>query len=147
MWREQTRVADFPHGWGDPVVALDADVFEASHTYAIQGTSLYVTVIEAQHPDGGRYYKAYVARQLADRWQPLADSVDRSFASSGNLRFTGERWTESVSHGELLRAGTDERMEINPHKLQMIFQGVLHEQMQGRPYGQIPWRLGLLSRE
>jgi len=36
---------------------------------------------------------------------------------------------------------------VNPNRLVMIFQGVSDEQMAGKPYGEIPWRLGLAYQE
>jgi hypothetical protein len=127
------------------VVALQADVFEASHTYTLQGLDLYLTVIEAQHPQGGRYYKAYVADRLDGEWQPLADQEANSFADRTNVSFPGEPWSDSISHGELLRAGIDQRVEIDPARLQFLFQGVTQQQRAGKVYGQFPWRLGLLT--
>ncbi len=144
MWRAQTPLADFPRGWGRPEVVLQADVFEASHTYKLQGTDRYLTVIEAEaHPR--RYYKAYVADRLDGEWRPLADTSEQPFASPVNVTDQGEHWTDSISHGEMLRAGYDERLEIDPANLRFLFQGALEEEMGGRPYGQIPWRLGLLE--
>jgi hypothetical protein len=147
MWRQETPLSDFPRGWSEPVVALQADVFEASHTYRVKGHDIYLTLIEAQHSQGGRYYKAYAAAQLDGAWQPVADTEANSFADRTNVEFDGERWSDSISHSELLRAGVDERLEIEPTKPRLLFQGVTHEQMQGKQYGQIPWRLGVLVRQ
>jgi hypothetical protein len=146
MWREETRLQDFPRGWSEPVVALEADVFEASHTYKVRQCDLYLTLIEAQHPQGGRYYQAYLADRLDRPWRPLAADVEQSFAGPQNVHFTGARWTDWISHGELLRAGYDERLEIDGNSLKFIFQGVTAPEAAGRPYGAIPWRLGLLTQ-
>jgi hypothetical protein len=146
MWREETRLEDFPQGWSEPVVALEGDVFEASHTYKIQRTEWYLTLIEAKHSPGGRYYKAYVADRLDGQWQPIAAEEDGSFAGPNNVRFAGPRWSDSISHGELLRADYDERLVIDATSLGFIFQGVAASQAEGKPYGEIPWRLGLLTR-
>ncbi len=53
-------------------------------------------------------------------------------------------WTDSISHGELLRSGIDEHLDVDPRDLQFLFQGVLEADRQGKAYGAIPWRLGLL---
>ncbi|MCS7160950.1 MAG: non-reducing end alpha-L-arabinofuranosidase family hydrolase, partial [Gemmatales bacterium] len=58
MWRSRTALAQFPQGWSPPVLALQGDIFEASHTYKILGHNLYLTIIEAQNGPGWRYYKA-----------------------------------------------------------------------------------------
>ena len=64
-----------------------------------------------------------------------------------NINFGGgAKWTESISHGELLRSGYDQRLEVDPTKLRFLFQGVLENDRAGKPYGQIPWRLGMLEQ-
>jgi hypothetical protein len=146
MWRSRTPINQFPKGWSDPVVALQADVFEASHTYRVQGRrERYLTVIEAQGGHGWRYFKAYVADRLDGAWQPLAATKDHAFASIRNVAQPGKRWTDAISHGELIRAGVDERMEVDPNALRFVFQGVLEEDRRGKKYGEIPWRLGILE--
>ena len=76
---------------------------------------------------------------------PLADTWDTPFAGPRNVAFAGARWSDSVSHGELLRSGYDERLEADPADLRFLYQGVLERERQGKPYGQIPWRLGILE--
>jgi hypothetical protein len=149
LWRADTTFAQFPHGWTEPRVVLEADIFEASHTYALKGAPGYLTIVEAvgPHPQGRRYYKAYQAESLAGSWSPLADSFQHAFASPENVRFTGEHWSDSFSHGELLRTGFDEKLEVDPKNLAFLFQGVLDRDRHGKQYGDIPWRLGLLKRE
>src|SRR5262245_47093662 len=52
MWRSETKLADFPHGWDRPRIVLEGDVFEASHTYRLKGLEKYLTLIEAQAEGG-----------------------------------------------------------------------------------------------
>ncbi len=61
MWRLWTHLTDFPHGFGHCELALEARVFEASHTYKLKGMDKYLTMIEE---NGRRYYKAYLAARL-----------------------------------------------------------------------------------
>ena len=147
MWRASTKLADFPHGWSDPQIVLRGDIFEASCTYKLKGRSEYLSIIEAEtrRPGGWRYYKAYLADSLDGPWKPLADTWDKPFAGPVNVSFSGEKWTESVSHGELVRSGVDQRLEVDPSDLKFLYQGVLEQDRKGKPYGQIPWRLGLLE--
>ncbi len=56
----------------------------------------------------------------------------------------GPRWTDHISHGELLRLGTDERMEISNVEPPFLIQGVADDDYRGKEYGKIPWALGLL---
>jgi hypothetical protein len=147
MWRAQTSPTNFPHGWSEPAVVLRDDIFEASHTYRIKDQQRYLTVIEAIGPSGRRYYKAYVGDRLEGDWKPIAASREKPFASATNVHFAGTPWTDSFSHGELIRSGWDEKMEIDPANLLFLFQGVSDNDRAGKKYGEIPWRLGLLKPE
>jgi len=145
MWREETSLTDFPTGWSEPVLAIKGDIFEASHTYKLKGLDKYLTVVEAQGGHGWRYFKAYMADRLDGEWTPLAATKEKTFASMANTQPVGERWTDSISHGELLRAGFDERLEVDSTNIRFLFQGVMDRARAGKPYGQIPWRLGMLQ--
>ena len=146
MWREETALADFPHGWSEPALAIQGDIFEASHTYALQGTGKFLTVVEAQGGHGWRYFKAYLADRLDGEWTPLAATKEKCFANARNTEPVGPPWTDCISHGELIRTGVDERLEVDPARLRCVFQGVTDRDRAGKPYGQIPWRLGLLEQ-
>lgn len=141
MWHAQSSSGAFPGIWSEPELAIEGDIFEASHTYRLQGMDRYLTIVEAQG-DGRRYYKAYLAETLAGPWRGLADSPEKPFASLRNVR-QREAWTASISHGELIRSGIDERMEVDPARLEMLFQGASDKEYR-QTYGKIPWRLGLL---
>jgi hypothetical protein len=145
MWREETSLANFPTGWSEPVLAIQGDIFEASHTYRLKGLDKYLTVVEAQGGHGWRYFKAYLADRLDGEWTPLAATKDQTFASMANTQPAGERWTDCISHGELLRAGIDQRLEVDPADLRFLFQGVSDRDRGGKKYGEIPWRLGMLE--
>ncbi|QDT37903.1 non-reducing end alpha-L-arabinofuranosidase family hydrolase [Stratiformator vulcanicus] len=144
MRRAETLLKDFPdQGWSKPVVALKADIFEASHTYRLKGRDQYLSLIEAQNR-GRRYYKAFIANKLDGEWRPLAASREKPFASPVNVVNQRQSWTTSYSHGELIRTGVDEHLEVDPDDLQFLFQGVSDEDRTGKGYGIIPWKLGLL---
>jgi hypothetical protein len=155
FWRSDAPLAQFPKGFADPKMVMQGDLFEASCTYKIKGGE-YLTLIEAQG-GGGRYFKAWTAPRLDAEWKPLATTMDKSFASRHNVTFPGvgpdgsstppNPWAQSISHGELLRSGIDEKMEIDPANLKLLYQGVTDADMAGKPYGKIPWRLGLLELE
>lgn len=143
MWRAETKLGDFPSGWSQPVLALQADIFEASHTYRLKGMDKFLTIVEAQ-ADARRYYKAYLADRLEGPWKGLADSRDKPFASVANV-IQDKAWTTNISHGELLRTGTDETMEVDPTDVRFLFQGASDAEYRGNPYAKIPWRLGILQ--
>jgi hypothetical protein len=144
MWRAETSLREFPQGWSKPAVVLRDDIFEASHTYRLKGQTKFLTLVEAV-AGSRRYYKLYVADRLDGEWKPLAATKQKPFASTVNVRDTGAHWTDSFSHGELLRSGFDEHLEVEPDHLQFLFQGVTDEAQKGKLYGQIPWQLGLLE--
>ena len=143
MWRMSTAITDFPEGFDGCEVALQAEIFEASHTYRIKGCRQYVTLIEQK---GRRYFKAYIADRLDGKWRPVADSEEHPFAGFFNVRPQQgvDRWTDNISHGELVRASNDERMLIDPEKLQFVFQGMLQKNKSKTNYGRFSWKIGML---
>ncbi|MBT5017457.1 non-reducing end alpha-L-arabinofuranosidase family hydrolase [bacterium] len=144
MWRLQTPIEEFPHGFGKYTLALQGDIFEASHTYTIQGTSQYLTLIEV---NGRRYFKAYIADRLDGEWRPLAATAEQPFASWKNVSPADgvQPWTDNVSHGELIRASNDQTLTIDPKDLRFVFQGMWEKDKNGLNYGAWNWRIGLLS--
>ncbi len=148
LWRMSTAIEDFPHNFAHYELALKADIFEAAHIYRLMGIDKYLAIIEAIRkvpPKGRRYYVAYLADSLDGEWKKLASSADKPFASFENVVQPEGRWTDYISHGELIRAGNDERMLVEPDHLQLLIQGVTDGEVAGKKYGEIPWRLGLLT--
>lgn len=144
MWRLWTSIEDFPWGFDHCELALEAKIFEASHTYKLKGVDRYLTVIEE---NGRRYYKAYVADRLDGEWTPLADTAERPFAGWKNIRPASgvQTWTDNVSHGELIRDGFDQTLTVDPKHLRFVFQGMLDKDKSSRGYGQFQWRIGMLT--
>jgi endo-1,4-beta-xylanase len=150
-YRAQTTVANFPQGFGDPVIALQdtpgSRLFEASNVYKMAGTDKYLALVEAfdvtsnQH----RYFRSWTADTLDGAWTPLQDTFAMPFASTANVTFTmPPPWTQDISHGEMIRSGVDEHLTIDTCHLQYLYQGV-DPTMTGLPYNSWPWRLGLLT--
>jgi hypothetical protein len=144
LWRMRTKLEDFPKGFDHCEIALQASIFEASHTYRLKGTGQYVTIVEE---NGRRFYKAYVADRLDGQWMPLADTEQKPFAGWTNIRPARdvEPWTDNVSHGELIRDSNDQTMTVDPDKLRFVIQGMLEKEKAGKKYGQFPWRIGILT--
>jgi hypothetical protein len=99
MWRRETKKADFPVGWSEPVLALRGDIFEASHTYKLKGRSDYLTIIEAQQAALLQSLPGpTLGRTLAGPWIHSPNRLPPM------QRAAVARMTTSISHGELLRA-------------------------------------------
>jgi hypothetical protein len=145
MYRMWAPLEKFPDGFDHCELALQADIFEASHTYRLLGQNRYLTIVEAQGREGRRYYTAYTAERLDGAWSPLADTEGRPFAGAANVRNPDPPWADNISHGELIRAGCDETMTVDPAHLEFLIQGVLNSAKGDKGYGMIPWRLGLLT--
>jgi endo-1,4-beta-xylanase len=150
-YRSQTTVADFPHGFGDPVIVLQDStagrLFEASNVYSMKGTNKYLALVEAFDASSNyhRYFRSWTADTLDGDWTPLQDTFAMPFASTANVTFTAQPpWTADISHGEMIRAGHDEHLVIDTCQLQYLYQGV-DPASQGLPYNSLPWRLGLLT--
>lgn len=120
--------------------------FEASHTYRLRGKSHFLTIVEAQ-AGRRRYFKAFVADRLDGQWLPLAASRESPFVSPTNVGNQDGAWATSYSHGEFLRYGYDQQLELDPNELTLLFQGANDREYQSGNYGLIPWRLGLLTAE
>jgi len=134
MWRCETLKRNFPNkGWSKPVLALRADIFEASHTYRLRGLDKYLTIVEAQG-NRRRYYKAYLADRLEGPWKPLADTIiEKPFAGYANVRQAPER-TTNISHGQLIRCGIYENLEVDPSDVRFL-QGLRLSSLRWRFHG------------
>jgi hypothetical protein len=148
FYRSGTSINSFPIGLNSAVTVLEHDrdiLFEGSATYKIKGLNLYLTIIEGL----SRSYNAWTAARLDGEWTPLQNAnrllnSDKPFAGSNNVTFAdGIKWTNHISHGELLRDGYDQTMTIDPSNLRMLFQG-MDPEFHGEYYAS-PYRLGLLT--
>jgi endo-1,4-beta-xylanase len=151
-YKAKTSIDEFPNGFGEPVVVLqDANagrLFEASNVYRLNGTNQYLALIEAfdQTSGGRRYFRSWIAESLEGPWLPWQASGSYPFAGARNVTFAGTTWTEHISHGEMIRAGYDETLAIDPCNLSYLFQGADPDADTGGDYNRTPWRIGLLTQ-
>jgi endo-1,4-beta-xylanase len=148
LYRSQTTLAQFPNGFTNTVIAAqDANrnnLFEASNIYRVEGANQYLLLVEAIGSDGRRYFRSWTSISLAGAWAPLAATESNPFARATNVTFTGTPWTRDISHGEMIRAGTDQTLTISPCGMRYLYQGL--DPNAGGDYNSLPWRLGLLTQ-
>jgi len=151
-YKSKTPVSKFPYGFGDPVVVMEDSeagrLFEACNVYKIKGTNRFLALIEAfdQSSNMRRYFRSWVSESLEGPWVQLHDSGASPFAGLQNVSFQGSAWTTDISHGEMIRAGYDERMEIDANQLRYLYQGFAVG-ANTQDYNGIPWSLGLLTQK
>ncbi|MBN1866170.1 glycoside hydrolase [Candidatus Sumerlaeota bacterium] len=148
LYRSQTRIGDFPYGFGEPVIVLSdkrENLFEAGAHYKIQGMNKYLTLVEAAGPGWRRYYRSWVADRLDGEWRPLAATWENPFAGETNVVFPGGAAMRDIGHGELIRDGYDETMTIDLSRLRFLCQSMDPATPNELPYSQLPYRLILLT--
>ncbi|MDT0345744.1 non-reducing end alpha-L-arabinofuranosidase family hydrolase [Streptomyces litchfieldiae] len=147
LYRAETSVEEFPHGFDNTVIAMEdtkENLFEAANVYRLGDADRYLLLVEAIGAEGRRYFRSWTSDSIAEGWTPLAATESDPFAGAANVTFPRGSWTEDISHGEMLRSGTDQTMEIHPCRFQYLYQGM--DPSAGGDYSQLPWRLGLLTQ-
>ena len=147
IYRSQTTLANFPNGFGNTVIALQDSrfaLFEGTAVYRVQGANQYLLLQEAIGSDGRRWYRSYTSNALNGSWTPHLATESNPFARSNTVTFSGTAWTRDFSHGELIRAGNDQTVPLNPCRLQFLYQG--QDPAAGGDYIRLPWRMGLLTQ-
>jgi hypothetical protein len=132
----RTPIGSFPTGWSAPSVAI-TDTFEGVNVYRARADGQYYLVSE-DYLDN-RYYELWQSTGAGGPWTKVAER----WAWRGNLVYNAGQWTTSVSHGEFIRAGVNQRLEIEDiNRVDFLIQGTT--QLSCCPYQQIPWDLGVI---
>lgn len=148
VYRTKTTLANFPSGFGAPAVikTLGTEViFEGSSHYKVKGTpNTYLHLVEGMGSTG-RYYSAWTSEGIEGAWKDYKVGQSNPFARSNNVTYAPgvTDWSDDVSHGELLRDNPDQTQELDPCKLQFLYQGKAPGS--GGEYNTLPYRLGLLT--
>lgn len=119
-------------------------LFEAVEVYKIKGQEKYLMIVEAG--DGGpRYFRAFTADSLGGTWTAMPEASTRAtpFAGLNNVTFEGSKWSDDISHGDIVREDPSEKKEIDLCNLQFLYQG--RNPSVGGDYGALPYRPGLLT--
>jgi hypothetical protein len=136
IFLRRTNLSSFPTGWSASNVAL-TDTFEGVNVYRSIADGQYYLVVEDLLDN--RYYELWTSSSAGGPWSRVAEK----WAWRGNLTFNGSNWTNNVSHGEFIRAGVNQRLEINDiNRVDFLIQG--STQLSCCPYQQIPWDLGMI---
>lgn len=114
-----------------------AKLFEAVEVYKLKGQKKYLMIVECGYP---RYFRAFTATDLGGDWTPVAKTREAATPFAGKSNVTNG-WSNDISHGEIVRTGSDEYREIDPCNLQMIYQGLTA----GGDYSKLPYRMGLIT--
>ena len=136
LYVRKTTLANFPKGWSAPTVSIK-NTFEGAEVYKSLADGQYYLLIEDMKD--GRYYELWTSTSAGGPWTQVAEK----WAWRGNLtKYNADKWTTNVSHGELIRAGYDQKLEINDiNKVDFLIQGTTNMNAE---YQKIIWDLGLI---
>ncbi len=154
MYQVKTPKSDFPKFDIAKVTVADVPsagpqniLFEAGNVYKIKGHDKYLLMVEGWGiVEKNRLYRAWISNSLDGPWAPYKISENDPFAGLNNVTFPKGQWTHQISHGEMVRAGWDETMELDACNMQFLYQGVDLEGYKGE-YNARPYKLGVLTAE
>jgi len=143
LYAMTTSLGDFPRGFSRPKKVF-SPVHEAVHIYRASGKDEYHMLFERRTYEDLRRFGLATAPRLEGPWIEVTDR----FAAVEQLDYPAgvERWTDEVSHGELLRTGHDQRLEYDPASVRFLIQGMRRGEHRG-PYVELVWILGVIEKE
>lgn len=78
----------------------------------------------------------------------MSDTLNNLFEATNVYKVAGSDQylllQEDISHGELVHAGNDQTLTIDPCRLQYVYQGI--DPRADEEYISLPWRMGLLTQ-
>lgn len=141
MYYMTTSLDAFPEGFANPVPVKGVEVHEAACVYRVKGKGHYAMLVEINDA-GRREYHVSTALTLLGPWSKAAP-----FAHGDDLQFGDgvPPWTNMVSHGELIRSGANQQLEVlSLDQAQFLVQGTTGYK-DAPDYTEIPWRLGIIT--
>jgi len=156
IYRGSMPKGNFPGTFSNATAILrdsSTALFEGVEVYKIKGQNKWLMLVEAAgnsrgvgaSPEwGARFFRAFTADSLGGTWtaMPSASSRTTPFAGANNVTFPSGKWTNDISHGDLVREDPSEKKEIDPCNLRMLYQGYSSS---GSSYDTTPYRPGLLT--
>ncbi len=146
IYQSKMPISQFPgtfNGYTTLLTDSTNNLFESPRIYSILGTDQYLLIVEAIG-SGGRYFRSFTATNLEGPWTPHATSEQKPFAGKANVTFTGNAWTNDISHGDMVRYDPSETMPVDACNMQFVYQG-FDKTVQSGNYGLIPYRMALLT--
>jgi hypothetical protein len=149
VYRSKTTLANFPNGFSALEIVKRFSgtdvIFEGGSHYKVKGTTnTYLHVIEGQGSTG-RYFSAWTSEGIEGEWKDYKVGQSNAFIRSTNVTYASgvTDWTDDVSHGEFIRDNPNQNMELDPCKLQFLYQGKAPNS--SGEYNLLPYRLGLVT--
>ncbi len=154
MYQVKTPINNFPNFDINQVTVSNVQgsggqniLFEAGNVYKIRGQDKYLLQVEGWGAsEGRRLYRSWTSTSLDGPWVAHKTTENDPFAGLNNVSFPGGQWSQQISHGEMIRAGSDETMELDACNMQFLYQGANLSGFNGS-YDARPYKLGLLTAD
>jgi glycosyl hydrolase family 62 len=167
MFRLETPIDRFPQGFAEAREHLAVTVrgndetgpwrlHEASHIYRVRDGGKYLVLLEAVRPhptkrnywdSRNRFMFAMVADSLQGPWERVEEGENDFLGIPAHVYCEdGSRTNyDQISHPELIRAGFDERLEIEDNRLRILFQAFDADSVPDTyDYNLLPWELSVM---